>query len=42
MKDIKSGVKYNERWRTSDNVEKDFCKRVEVTFLLLKVKPLQL
>ncbi len=33
MKDIKSGVKFNERWRTSDNVEKISVNEIEVTFL---------
>jgi elongation factor P len=36
MKDIKSGVKYNERWRTSDNVEKISVNEVEVTFLFVE------
>ena len=36
MKDIKSGVKYNERWRTSENVEKISVNEVEVTFLFIE------
>ena len=36
MKDIKSGVKFNERWRTSDNVEKISVSEIEVTFLFIE------
>ena len=36
MKDIKSGVKFNERWRTSDNVEKIIVNEVDVTFLYIE------
>ena len=36
MKDIKSGVKFNERWRTSDNVEKISVNEIEVTFLFIE------
>ena len=33
MKDIQSGAKFNERWRTSDSVEKVSVNEKEVTFL---------
>ena len=36
MKDMKSGTKFNERWRTSDSVEKVSVNEIQVTFLLLK------
>ncbi len=36
MRDIKTGVKFNERWRTSDNVEKISVNEQEVTFLYIE------
>ena len=36
MKDIQSGVKFNERWRTSDTVEKISVHEKEVTFLYIE------
>ncbi len=36
MKDIQSGVKFNERWRTSDTVEKISVNEQEVTFLYIE------
>lgn len=36
MKDIKSGVKFNERWRTSEYVEKITVNEIEVTFLFFE------
>ena len=36
MRDIKSGVKFNERWRTSENVEKISVNEIEVTFLFIE------
>ena len=33
MKDIKDGTKFNERWRTSENVEKASVNEIEATFL---------
>ncbi len=36
MKDIQSGVKFNERWRTSDSVEKINVNELEVTFLFIE------
>ncbi len=36
MKDIKSGTKFNERWRTSDNVEKVSVNEIDVTFLYIE------
>ena len=36
MKDMKSGTKFNERWRTSDSVEKVSVNEVDVTFLYLE------
>ena len=35
MKDVQSGNKYNERWRTSDTVEKISVNELEVTFLFM-------
>ena len=42
MKDIQSGVKFNERWRTSDSVEKINVNELEVTFLFLENQSLTL
>ncbi len=36
MKDIQTGVKFNERWRTSDNVEKISVNELNVTFLFIE------
>lgn len=36
MKDIQSGTKFNERWRTSDNVDKISVEELESTFLYLE------
>lgn len=36
MKDIQNGVKFNERWRTSDTVEKISVNEQEVTFLYIE------
>ena len=36
MKDIQSGVKFNERWRTSDTVEKISINEQDVTFLYVE------
>ncbi len=36
MKDIQSGTKYNERWRTSDTVEKISVNEQDVTFLYIE------
>ena len=33
MKDIKDGTKFNERWRTSDNVDKAKIEEADATFL---------
>ena len=40
MKDIQSGVKFNERWRTSDSVEKINVNEIEVTYLFIENKNL--
>ena len=36
MKDMKSGTKFNERWRTSDSVEKVSVNEIDVTFLYIE------
>ena len=36
MKDMKSGTKFNERWRTSDSVEKVSVNEIQVTFLYIE------
>ena len=36
MRDIQSGTKFNERWRTSDNVDKISVEELESTFLYLE------
>ena len=36
MKDIKTGIKFNERWRTSENVEKISVNELDVTFLFIE------
>ena len=36
MKDMKTGTKFNERWRTSDSVEKVSVNEIEVTFLYIE------
>ena len=36
MKDLKSGTKFNERWRTADTVEKVSVNEIEVTFLFIE------
>ena len=36
MKEMKSGTKFNERWRTSDSVEKVSVNEIEVTFLFIE------
>ncbi len=36
MKDMKSGTKFNERWRTSDSVEKVTVNEIDVTFLYIE------
>ena len=36
MKDIQNGIKFNERWRTSDTVEKISVNEQEVTFLYIE------
>ena len=33
MKDMKSGTKFNERWRTSDSVEKVSINEIDVISL---------
>ena len=38
MKDIKSGTKFNERWRTSDTVDKVSVNEIDVTFLYIENK----
>ncbi len=42
MKDIQSGVKFNERWRTSESVEKINVNELEVTFLFIENQNLTL
>ncbi len=42
MKDIKSGIKFNERWRTSENVEKITVEELEATFLFIENEMLTL
>ena len=36
MKDMKTGTKFNERWRTSDSVEKVSVNEIDVTFLYIE------
>ena len=36
MKDLKSGTKFNERWRTADTVEKVSVNEIDVTFLYIE------
>ena len=36
MKDMKTGTKFNERWRTSDSVEKVSVNEINVTFLYIE------
>lgn len=36
MKDIESGAKFNERWRTSESIEKISVNEQEVTFLFIE------
>ena len=36
MKDMKTGTKFNERWRTSDSVEKVSVNEIDVIFLYIE------
>ena len=36
MKDLKRGTKFNERWRTSDSVDKVPVNEIDVTFLYIE------
>ena len=42
MRDLKSGSKVNERWRTSDDVEKVSVNEISVTFLFIENEQINL